>query len=145
MMIRVGHAPRADRRYVTRPGAYAVLPLNGGVLLTVQLGERADIQLPGGGIDKGESSIRALHREVMEETGWRIAKPRKLGAFKRFVFMPEYDIWAEKICHVFVARPVYQVAAPTEADHQSLWMSPERAAESLGNDGDRLFLARYFS
>ncbi|MBW4706737.1 NUDIX hydrolase [Roseobacter sp. YSTF-M11] len=143
MMIRVGHAPRADQRYVLRPGAYAILPLNGGVLLTVQMGERPDIQLPGGGIDPGESTIRALHREVMEETGWRIAAPRKLGAFRRFVYMPEYDILAEKICHVFVARPIYQLGPPLEADHETMWLSPQRAAQELGNEGDRLFLKRH--
>ncbi|GFE49335.1 NUDIX hydrolase [Roseobacter cerasinus] len=145
MIRRIGHAPRADQRYVLRPGAYAILPLKRRVLLTAQIAEKVDIQLPGGGIDPGESAIHALHREVMEETGWRIAAPRKLGSFRRFVFMPEYDIWAEKLCHVYRARPVRQVAVPSEPDHETLVLSPADALECLGNDGDRLFLARYFS
>ncbi|MEM9637710.1 MAG: NUDIX hydrolase [Pseudomonadota bacterium] len=144
MIRRVGHAPRADQRYVLRPGAYAVLPLDRNVLLTAQLAETVDIQLPGGGIDPGESPIRALHREVMEETGWRIANPRKLGAFRRFVFMPEYDIWAEKLCHIYVARPVRRVSPPSEPDHETLIMTPPDAVAALGNAGDRLFLSRYF-
>ena len=144
MIRRVGHAPRADQRYVLRPGAYAVLPLDRNVLLTAQLAETVDIQLPGGGIDPGESPIRALHREEMEETGWRIANPRKLGAFRRFVFMPEYDIWAEKLCHIYVARPVRRLSPPSEPDHETLIMTPPDAVAALGNAGDRLFLSRYF-
>ncbi|WP_295311385.1 NUDIX hydrolase [Roseobacter sp.] len=144
MIRRIGHAPGAEQKYVMRPGAYAVLPLGGRLLLTCQLGETPDIQLPGGGIDPGESAAQALHREVMEETGWRIAAPRRLGAFRRFAYMPEYDLWAEKICHVYVARPVYQVREPSEPDHVSLVLSSGEATAALGNDGDRLFVSRYF-
>ncbi|MDW4498050.1 NUDIX hydrolase [Sulfitobacter sp. D35] len=144
MIPRVGHAPRADRRYRTRPGTYAILPLGNRVLLTVQTGDPVDVQLPGGGVDPGESPVQALHREVLEETGWRIARPRRLGAFRRFAFMPEYDLWAEKLCHVYVARPVRPVAAPTEADHRTLVLTPREAATILGNEGDRRFLRSWF-
>ncbi len=143
MIPRIGPVPLADRRYTLRPGAYAILPQRGGVLLTYQTGPEAEFQLPGGGIDPGESPVRALHREVYEETGWRIARPQRLGAFRRFVFMPEYDLWAEKLCHVFVAHPVRRVSDPVEVDHVALWMSKAEAVQALGNPGDRMFLARY--
>ena len=144
MIPRIGHAPDATRKYTARPGAYAILPVNGQVLLTLQVADALDVQLPGGGIDPGESPLQALHREVLEETGWRITAPRRMGAFRRFVFMPEYDLWAEKICHVYVARPVLHIADPVEADHETLFVAPRTAAELLGNDGDRLYLSRYF-
>ena len=144
MIPRIGPAPDATRRYVLRPGAYVILPLGQHVLLTVQHGQTADIQLPGGGIDPGESLLQALHREVIEETGWRIAYPRRLGAFRRFAYMPEYEKWAEKLCHVFVARPVRQISEPTEPDHGTIVLSPSEAVETLGNDGDRLFVSNYF-
>ena len=145
MIRRIGHAPRADQNYTLRPGAYAILPHKGSILLTVQFAEEPDIQLPGGGIDEGETPLSALHREVLEETGWRIAYPRKLGAFRRFVYMPEYDLWAEKLCHVFLARPITPIQDPVEPDHQTLFAHPETAVDLLGNDGDRMFLRRYLS
>lgn len=117
----------------------------GGVLLTGQQGDWLDIQLPGGGIDPGRSPMQTLHREVLEETGWAIAQPLRLGAFRRFVYMPEYDLWAEKLCTVFVARPTRRICDPVEPDHVTLVLPWNVAIDSLGNDGDRMFLQRYAS
>lgn len=142
-MRRMGEPPQADRKYTLRPGAYAILPLRGRFLMTAQMAPKVDVQLPGGGIDPGESPLRALYREVMEEIGWTIAYPRRLGAFRRFVYMPEYDLWAEKLCHVYVAHPARQIADPTEPDHATIVLSAQEALATLGNDGDRMFLERY--
>jgi 8-oxo-dGTP diphosphatase len=143
MMRRIGEPPQADRKYTLRPGAYAILPLKGRFLMTAQMSPEVDVQLPGGGIDPGESPLRALYREVMEEIGWTIAYPRRLGAFRRFTYMPEYDLWAEKLCHVYVAHPVRQIADPIEPDHATVVLSAEEALAVLGNDGDRMFLEGY--
>ncbi len=143
MIRRHGEPVRRDRKYRLRPGVYAILGSGGDVLLTHQAHPIPEFQLPGGGIDPGESRFAALHREVMEETGWRIASPRRLGAFRRFTYMPEYDLWAEKLCHIYLARPVRQIMQPTEAGHTALWTPIEAAIELVGNDGDRAFLQDY--
>ncbi|MCR9124983.1 MAG: NUDIX hydrolase [Rhodobacteraceae bacterium] len=142
MIRRFGSAPLGDRRYRMRPGAYAILPRDGALLLTRQMVPEVEVQLPGGGIDTGESPVSALHREVFEETGWLIGTPRRLGAFRRFVYMPEYDLWAEKICTIYMARPVVRRGPPSEADHEVAWMSPASALRALGNPGDRWFTAQ---
>lgn len=139
---RYGESVRADVRYRLRPGVYAVLPSGGSALLTRQAGPVPEFQLPGGGIDPGESPVVALHREVFEETGWRIASPRRLGAFRRFVYMPEYDLWAEKLCHIYLARPVRPHGPPSGAGHSAVWMPLPKAIERLANDGDRAFARR---
>lgn len=137
---RFGAPPEPGRNYRHRPGAYAVLPRDGQLLVTWQSTPHEELQLPGGGIDPGESPLVALHREVYEETGWTIAAPRRLGAFRRFVWMPEYEIHAEKVCHVYMARPVQELGPPTEPAHEALWLDPPTAAEMLGNAGDRAFV-----
>ena len=142
-MRRMGQPPRADKKYTPRPGAYAILPLKGRFLMTAQMSPVVDVQLPGGGIDPGESPLQALHREVMEEIGWTIAYPRRLGAFRRFVYMPEYALWAAKLCDIYVAHPARQIAEPTEPDHATIVLSANEALSALGNDGDRMFLERY--
>ena len=145
MIRRFGEARRRDKRYTLRTGVYAILPRRRDVLLTHQARPIPEFQLPGGGVDPGESPLAALHREVMEETGWRIAHPVRLGAFRRFTFMPEYELWAEKLCHVYLAHPVRQVAPPSEPDHIEIWAPGRIAVELVGNDGDRAFLRHYFA
>lgn len=145
MIRRFGQQPDPRRKYMIRPGAYAILPRGRSLLLTFQSEPEPEFQIPGGGIDHGESPIQALHREVFEETGWKIATPRRLGAFRRFTYMPEYDLWAEKLCHVFVARPVMKLCDPVEPNHTVAWMHFEEAIAAVYNDGDQSFLARYFA
>lgn len=144
MIPRLGEPVRRDKRYKLRPGAYAILERKGLVLLTHQSQPAPEFQLPGGGIDAGEHVVPALHREIMEETGWRVGPLRRVGAFRRFTFMPEYGLWAEKLCHIFVGRPTLCVGPPGEPDHEPFWAAPEVAIDLVGNEGDRHFLAHFF-
>ena len=139
-MRRFGQPPEPGRRYINRPGAYAILWGENGILLTHQQSPIPEFQLPGGGIDPGEQVIPALHREVMEETGWTMTQPKRLGVFRRYTFMPEYDLWADKVCTVFLARPALRIGEPLEVGHTAVWMAPEAAIEAVGNSGDRNFL-----
>lgn len=140
MIKRYGEPPISDQIYRHRPGVYAVLLRGQDVLLTHQATPVPEFQLPGGGIDKGEHPIAALHREVMEETGWHIGPVRWLGVFRRFTYMIEYDLWAEKVCTVYVARPVMQLGPPTEAGHTPVWMHADMARGLLGANGNGAML-----
>lgn len=142
MIRRYGEPVKPGQRYTRRPGVYAVLLDGAHILATHQAEPVPEFQLPGGGIDKGEQPLSALHREVYEETGWKIAVRRQLGAFRRFTYMPDYDLWAEKVCTVYLARPIRRLGPPSEAGHTAVWLPVEEALSRLGNDGDRAMLAR---
>lgn len=142
MIRRYGEAVKAGQTYRRRPGVYAILLSGGDLLATHQAEPTPEFQLPGGGIDPGEHPIAALHREVFEETGWRMNITRHLGVFRRFTYMPEYDKWAEKVCTVYLGRPVRRHGPPTEAGHTAVWMPAEAGLQLLGNPGDRAMLAR---
>ena len=141
MIRRYGEAVKPGQRYVRRPGVYAALLQGDHILANHQAEPVPEFQLPGGGIDRGEHPLAALHREVFEETGWKIAIQRQLGAFRRFTYMPEYDMWAEKLCTVYLARPVRRLGPPTEAGHTAVWLPVEDALTRLGNTGDRAMLS----
>lgn len=140
MIRRYGVPPRAGQNYTLRPGAYAILPRDGQLLVTHQALPFDEFQLPGGGIDAGESPIQALHREVFEETGWRIGNLRRVATFRRFAYMPDYDMHAEKLCHIFLALPVRKLGPPSEAGHTAIWMNAIDAIDLVANDGDRATL-----
>lgn len=141
-MRRFGEARRADIQYTRRPGAYGVILRGDQALLALNDSVGEEFALPGGGIDPGESPVQALHREAMEETGHRIAVVRRVGAYQRFTYMPEYDLWAHKICHIYLCRAARCVDAPSEPDHTPLWLPAGEAAETLSLAGDREMFVR---
>ncbi len=113
----------------------------GKVLLTREELNETEIQLPGGGIDAGETAVQALYRECLEETGWKVQITRRLGAYQRFTHMPEYGFWAQKICHIYLCRPVLKLHEPLEPFHTVVWKDAYDGVELLTNEGDRDFLA----
>jgi 8-oxo-dGTP diphosphatase len=141
MIRRYGEPVKPGQRYRRRPGVYAVLLRGDSILTTFQQAPVPEFQLPGGGIDAGEQPVAALHREVIEETGWKIDVVRRIGAFRRFTYMPEYDLWAEKLCAVYLARPILRLGPPSEAGHTAVWLPVDEAVARLGNPGDRAMLA----
>ena len=143
MIRRYGDPVKPGQHYRRRPGVYAVLLRGDSILATFQEAPTPEFQLPGGGIDAGEQPVAALHREVIEETGWKIDVIRRIGAFRRFTFMPEYDLWAEKVCTVYLARPVLRLGPPADTGHSAVWLPVEKAVRWLGNPGDRGMLARF--
>ncbi len=144
-MRRYGEPVREGQTYRRRPGVYAILPRGGSILVTHQAEPIPEVQLPGGGIDPGEQPIAALHREVREETGWIIGLPRRIGAFRRFTYMPDYDLWAEKVCTIYVARPIRRFGPPSEPGHTAMWLPAEDAVNLLGTIGDRAMLRRFIA
>lgn len=143
MIPRFGEMPRAGRRYRLRPGAYAILLRDDRILLTHQTFPVPDYQLPGGGVEAGESLTAALHREVFEETGWTIGGLLGFGVFRRYCDMPEYDMQAEKLCHVWVGRPILRRGRPTEPGHSACWFTPAEALQRITDPGARHFLRRF--
>ena len=141
-MRRFGSVPNLEKKYIRRPGVYAILTRGDQILLTYQEEPDFEFQLPGGGVDKGENPIQALHREVLEETGWLISKPRFLGVYKRFVYTPEYSMYAEKVCKIYHAIPSLKTSHTLEKGHSAHIMHSHLATRFLFG-GDLHFLESY--
>ncbi len=91
------------RRYTV---AQAVVLQDGRVLLVKRTDPRV-WELPGGGIERGETPAEAVIREVSEETGLQVRVERELGTYQRLGFRPHDSI-------VFVCTPIGGTAIPGE-------------------------------
>ncbi len=68
-------------KLVWRPSAYGIVIQEGKLLLLKQTN---GYDLPGGGLDLGESLEAAVIREVKEETGLEVTNPKLLAATTSF-------------------------------------------------------------
>ena len=132
-------------KYQRRVGAYGIIVHNNELLLTEQITSEnnIEVQLPGGGSNKGESLIQTLYREVLEETGWGIKVLKKNGVFQRFTYMPEYKIWAHKICHVYKCVATIKKTKILEKNHRSVFMNKKRAMDALLDTGFKYFVKTF--
>ena len=142
-MRRYGDPIQKGLTYRRRPGAYGLILKGRQVLLALNESPGEEVVFPGGGVDPGESPIQALHREVMEETGWRVAVARRLGFYHRQVYMPEYGFAAHKVCHIFLCVAGRQVAEPTEPDHTPLLVDLDVAQTMLSLEAERVFAQQF--
>ncbi len=142
-MRRFGKPPIPGIKYTPRAGVYAIITRGNRILLTEQAEPGPEVQLPGGGIDKGEHPLPALHREAYEETGWKIAPQRYFGSYRRFTYMPEYDLYAMKIAHIYLCKAICQLGPPTEPLHQAIWADTAKAPALLGPVGDQHFMRAF--
>ena len=141
-LIRFGENKKNNLSYKRRIGVYGLLIFENKLILTGQTtrDKTLEIQLPGGGVDKGEHIIHALHREVLEETGWHIKVLRREGVFQRFTYMPEYNFWAHKICHIYRCKPIYLKSFELEEGHRYLISNFTTAIEQLEDPGFKHFV-----
>ena len=141
-MIRFGENKRSYINYRRRVGVYGLLIYENKLILTEQKisHKTLEIQLPGGGVNKGEHFIHALHREVMEETGWHIRVLKREGFFQRFTYMPEYTLWAHKICHIYRCKAIYRKSSNLEQGHRYLVSNYDKALEILIDPGFKHFV-----
>ena len=130
-------------KYQRRVGAYGIIFHKKEFLLTEQITSEGNIevQLPGGGSDKNESPLHSLYREVLEETGWGIRVLKKEGAFQRFTYMPEYKIWAHKVCLIYICVTTMQKTKQLEKNHRFITMNKKKSLATLVDPGFKYFIA----
>lgn len=79
----LGFHDSSDRPiHFTRRAARAVLFNAADQVAVMHFATTGSYKLPGGGIDEGEATIDALHREVREKAGYTIANVRELGVIE---------------------------------------------------------------
>ena len=127
--------------YKKRPGAYAIIiNKNDDKIGIVKAGD--EIFYLGGGIEKGETKLEALKRELLEEAGYTIKNIKKFDEVGSYVFA-ENKGYLEVIASVYTAEFDAKVTEPIEKDHIVLWVKPEEYADKMFREWQRYIMKRF--
>lgn len=105
----------AKREIIDHRGAVAIIPITkeGKIVLVRQFRkalERTIIEIPAGGIERGEALEYTARRELEEETAYRAEKWTFLQAFAT---SPGF---ANEIIHIYVAEGLEKIENPAAGD-----------------------------
>ena len=110
--------------YRKRPGAYAIIVDENSNKIGIVTDKKKDYFYLGGGIEKGESELDALKRELIEESGYTLENIRKFDEVGSFIYTEEHG-YLEVLAFVYIAEFDTKITEPIEKDHVILWVNPK--------------------
>ncbi|WP_293908250.1 NUDIX domain-containing protein [Phenylobacterium sp.] len=128
---------QAGRTYPDRPAAFAVIERD-GLLALVQVerqGRGLVLDLPGGGIDPGETEAEAAIRECGEEAGLVVALDVAPFVRADHYFLHNDGVVRNTRGAFFVGRVTDEDASlKIEHDHTLVWLAPDEAVVRLDRE-----------
>lgn len=126
-----------------RPAAFAVIERGGQVAVVrcdrIRRGRVLD--LPGGGIDPGESAVQAAVRECGEEAGLVVELDAQPFVRADHYFLHNDEVVRNTRGQFFQGRvTAFDASLQIEEDHELVWMSPQEAVGRLDREAHRYAL-----
>lgn len=112
-----------DIQYKKRPGSYAIIIRKKDDKIGIVTDGNGNFYL-GGGMEKGETEVETLKREVMEESGYTIKNIQEFDKVGSFLFSKTHG-YLEVIAHVYIAELDEKIKDPIEKDYTMLWVNAE--------------------
>ena len=127
--------------YKKRPGAYAIIINKDDDKIGIVATGGRYFYL-GGGIEKGETKLEALKRELLEESGYTIKNIKEFEEVGSYIF-DEDKGYFEVIASVYIAEFDKKVTEPIEKDHTVLWVKPEEYVSKMFREWQRYIMKRF--
>ena len=136
---------RPDKVYRDRPAAFGVLVRDGQVAVVriVKPAVPAYFDLPGGGVDEGETPELAVVREFGEETGLKVAVREPLTLADQFFIGSEGVPWNNRSSFYVLDLVGEDASLQVEDDHTLVWLAPHEALAALRHDSQAWALAAW--
>ena len=128
-------------KYKPRPGAYAIIIGENEKKVGIVTDGDGFFYL-GGGIEKGETELEALKRELIEESGYSIKNIKEFKTVGEYLYA-ENKGYLEVIANVYIAEFDKKVAEPIEKDHTVLWVEPEEYASKMFREWQRYIMESF--
>jgi len=127
--------PEADKSYMKRVGAYAIIEDEKKLIAIVKT--NTGYFLPGGGLEDGESLEECLKRECLEEIGAKIFNLNNFAKGSCFFYSTTVNKYMEGFGYFFTGNIEKEFEAKTEPDHELIWLSTSEALRLLYLDNQR--------
>ena len=117
--------------YKVREGVYALI---GGEFNQVALVGRvhSDLhELPGGGLEGGETHEEGLIRELKEELGWAIKVGSYLGKGVQYTTLSPRGRYYRLEGHFYIAEKLGEAGGKIEDDHEERWLTFTEAIQKV--------------
>jgi 8-oxo-dGTP diphosphatase len=137
-VLQFGEPPEAP--VPDRPTAFAVIERDGqiAVVRCDRIGKGRVLDLPGGGIDPGETAVEAAVRECGEEAGLVVELAEEpFGRADQYFLHNDGEVRNSRSCFFEGRVARVEPGLRTEADHELVWISPQEAAQRLDRESHR--------
>jgi 8-oxo-dGTP diphosphatase len=120
--------------YKERPSVYGICSRSDDKIAIVRIGAHHPFvyDLPGGGVESGESDAEAVIREFDEETGLTVWPSRQLGRAGQFWVCEEGP--HNSLCTFFEVELTSTDGEPSEPDHKLMWVQIDEAMRKVRHD-----------
>lgn len=141
-MIRIGEKIEG-KKYTKRPGSYVIIERKEDEKIAIVTEGKTYFFL-GGGIEKEETEMEALKREVIEEAGY---------SMKNIKYFDKVTAWADGgkrgpldvTATFYIANFDEKIVEPIEKDHRVLWINPKDYKDKLFHEYQRYILDKYIN
>ncbi|MGZ3275663.1 MAG: NUDIX domain-containing protein [Caulobacteraceae bacterium] len=122
-------APEPGVKYRDRPAVFGVAERAGQIAMICVTREGAEpfYDLPGGGIEPGESDGRALAREFSEETGLIVRGGEVLDRADQYMVKSDGEPVNNRSVLMTAVIEGFDPSTKIEDDHKLTWVAPEEA------------------
>ncbi|WMJ23841.1 NUDIX domain-containing protein [Paludicola sp. MB14-C6] len=87
--------------------------------------------LLGGGLEQQESHGQCIQRECLEEAGLSVAVGDFICKGDKYHWSDTLEYSMHAIGYFYFIHSIYKVSAPTELDHELLWLSYSECIDKL--------------
>lgn len=127
--------PNCD--YKGRYGAYVVVPQENHEKIILVQAPNGAYFLPGGGIEAGESHSETIHREMLEELGFKVSLGEYFGEAVEYFYSRHRDTHYYHPGYFYEVISWEKLAEPTETTNQLAWVTPDEARTLLKRGSHR--------
>ncbi|HEK9099158.1 NUDIX domain-containing protein [Bacillus pfraonensis] len=121
---------KENQHYILRPSCYVVI-FNEHYTEIAIIKKGTKYFLPGGGMENDETQETCLHRELLEELGWRIEIKQYIGNAERYFYAEKEDIYYLNDGYFYLCKQIDEQTDRMEQDHMLHWLSPSEAQHLL--------------